>query len=378
MVHLTSQITIPILSIFATTQAKSSACINGLQPAYIPAKINSYANLNHAEFVEILCSDTSCEHNELLTNIIKTINDEESLFYQYFDVADDGHHLNFHVLRDCNAVTYDSVDSNALIQKLYAVEFNPFTFDHLVTYVVTGNEEDEKSIVNPNSSKKSEKLTKFSNLDTEIHSRKIRAVNGPTIDVSTVIQLNLPPNKFQIGLTQAQKQSRVDDIVHKLIFRVDSILKQIHPNKPYNILVPGNAYEEHWNPTIAKNADKARISYKIQFNDPISNVDVRISDITGFIASGPADMDASGDLAGFHVIDDGSSSSLDNYDPCNSVFENDCDQNAVCSGIQNNRWFQLRQDEFGGENQYAAFFTCRCKDGFVSQRKYRELKERKR
>ena len=37
---------------------------------YIPAKINNYADLNYVEFVENLCSDTSCENNELLANPI--------------------------------------------------------------------------------------------------------------------------------------------------------------------------------------------------------------------------------------------------------------------------------------------------------------------
>ena len=54
----------------------------------------------------------------------------------------------------------------------------------------------------------------------------------------------------------------------------------------------------------------------------------------------------------FKFVKHGTSSSVDLYNPCKSPFENDCDENAECIGVNNNKWFSLRQNVFGGKNQY--------------------------
>lgn len=339
-----------------------------------------------------LCADESiCKHHATYTNLRTILNSHPSLHFQYSDAVDDNV-LKLHIAKEGDS----NVESLSSLIHTLNTNFAPLEFDYvtsttevnqprifvdesgtplskadldglrLTVSLKNGEEVEVKpEIIQEGGLLLTHGLVTAEDLSRKL-SRKIRAASGPTIRIESIIQLLVVPNQFaEPARTTAQKQQHEKLIVDTLKLRALEVLKFLGLSS-FNLI--NFKYDEHYNPWNKQFSDKARVTFDVVHQLALTNEQTKSNQFVERLPLAPTHSDPKKQL--FKFVKHGTSSSVDLYNPCKSPFENDCDENAECIGVNNNKWFSLRQNVFGGKNQYAAFFTCKCKEGFMYHRKY--------
>lgn len=208
--------------------------------------------------------------------------------------------------------------------------------------------------------------------DPELHSRARYKRDGdrsghpgPTMHVESVISLDVKPLQFRSedAATEMEHKTHIFDQVK---IRADEVLEALG-HGTLDVTVRDFSYAEHYNPWKPAYADKARVKFTVEFLTHIDESATKSLEFADKLSTAVTES------ADFKFVSGATSTSLDAFNPCDSPFENDCDEHATCVGTRNNKWNSYFVDEVRYQHQYAAFFTCECDEGYINARTYDEV-----
>lgn len=194
-----------------------------------------------------------------------------------------------------------------------------------------------------------------------------------------IYKTNVLPHQFdqRNDLTSSSSKKHRDQLIFEALGqKVNELLDRLS----FNV----NSYRlenfiltEHPNPINQKFSRFAKISYQINHFAEIYDDFEKFSGNFSWTISRMPDQDL------FEMLEDGTSTDFMFYNPCNSPFENDCDayNNAVCIGVENNKWLRYPYGSASGNEtairnlnngqqgrDYNEYFSCTCKNGYIDQR----------
>lgn len=191
-----------------------------------------------------------------------------------------------------------------------------------------------------------------------------------TVMLTTVIEYDSDfiPFQFNTGMALADQQAEKDKIYNQIKNELNEIMLNSFSLPADQFVISNNyKYREHANPWRYDYANKAEVSFHV--NHLVSTGD--FSDQAKTKAAYEKIRQAlSLTASNFRLIPSATATSVTLFNPCNSPFYNDCDKNAHCTGTLHNLFESARSKEAGWFHDPAAYFTCKCKDGFINHRTY--------